>query len=306
MTQPWTADIAIGPDLAAACINAQFPALAPARLTAIGEGWDNIAFRVNDEFLFRFPRRKVAVPLLMTESKILPWLAPQLPIPIPTPLFLGQPTDAYPHPFTGYRYLPGLPACQANLTDKQRTELAAPLANCLRTLHSTDAVKARHLGIPTDPARLDVSRFSAPARARITDLADRKIIDTDLADRLIDVLIATPKNLPIRTDALVHGDFYFRHLLVSDDPNHSLAAIIDWGDIHLGDPAEDLAIAFTLFAKSARGQFWIAYGIPDNRTYQLAQFRAASGMSWVVHYAADIGDEAVLREAIQSLRHIAD
>jgi aminoglycoside phosphotransferase (APT) family kinase protein len=305
MTQPWNADIDIPPDLAAACINAQFPELAPARITVIGEGWDNVAFGVNDSYVFRFPRRQIAVKLLETETAILPWLAPQLPIPVPTPIFVGRPTSEYPYPFTGCAFLPGITACRADLTDSQRTALAPLLARFLRALHSTDAKKARKLGAAGDTSgRLDVARHSSGARSRIDSLADRGIIPTETADRLIDLIASTPTNLPVRTDTVVHGDLYARHLLVSASPQRTLTGIIDWGDLHLGDSAMDLALVFTVLPPSARGQFWITYGIPDNRTYALARFRAVCGMSWVVHYAAETGERELLREGVIGLRNI--
>src|SRR6516164_1241820 len=102
MTQPWSAEFVVSADLARSLIEAQFPHLAPARVEALGVGWDNSAFRVNDAYVFRFPRRQIAVPLLGVEAGLLPALAPRLPLPVPAPTFLGRPTEAYPWPFAGH------------------------------------------------------------------------------------------------------------------------------------------------------------------------------------------------------------
>src|SRR5438046_497684 len=52
MTQPWQPERDVSPELAAQLINEQFPQLVPARLELLGIGWDNIAFVVNDEYVF--------------------------------------------------------------------------------------------------------------------------------------------------------------------------------------------------------------------------------------------------------------
>ena len=67
-TNPWNADIAVSPQQAAERIARQFPELAPVALEPFGEGWDNIAYRANGVFVFRFPRRQIAIPLLEAEA----------------------------------------------------------------------------------------------------------------------------------------------------------------------------------------------------------------------------------------------
>ena len=61
--KPWAADIEISTSLATALIQEQF-AFDVKSITEMEAGWDNQPFLVNDELVFRFPRRKVAVELL--------------------------------------------------------------------------------------------------------------------------------------------------------------------------------------------------------------------------------------------------
>ena len=96
MTPAWTAECVVSADLARSLIEGQFPTLAPARVQLLGAGWDNTAFRVNEGYVFRFPRRAFAVQFLEAETHLLPALAPRLPLRIPTPTFVGRPTDTYP------------------------------------------------------------------------------------------------------------------------------------------------------------------------------------------------------------------
>ena len=87
----WKAEREVDTALARQLVTSQFPALADSPSLAverIGAGWDNVAFLVtgaNGPFVFRFPRRSIAVPLIETETRLLPLLAPALPLPIPVP-----------------------------------------------------------------------------------------------------------------------------------------------------------------------------------------------------------------------------
>ncbi|MBV9270292.1 MAG: phosphotransferase, partial [Candidatus Eremiobacteraeota bacterium] len=71
---------------------------------------------------------------------------------------------------------------------------------------------------------------------------------------------------------IVHGDLYARHILVDD--KRRLNGIIDWGDVHFGNPAVDLAVAFYVLAPNDIEPFYDAYGSVDARTRALALYRA--------------------------------
>ena len=65
---PWNADIVVTPELVARRIGRQFPELLPVMVEPLGEGWDNVAYVVNGNFVFRFPRRGIAIPFLENEA----------------------------------------------------------------------------------------------------------------------------------------------------------------------------------------------------------------------------------------------
>lgn len=119
MRQPWDPEIQVTPEIAAAAIERQFPALRPARPEPLGSGWDNAAFLVNGRYVFRFPRRHIAVPLIRAEMRYLPLLAPRLPVAVPMPRFAGAPDSGFPYPFAGYERLLGTPACRLTWTDRK-------------------------------------------------------------------------------------------------------------------------------------------------------------------------------------------
>ncbi|MCA9708816.1 MAG: phosphotransferase, partial [Myxococcales bacterium] len=125
MADPWTPERVVTPREAVALIEAQHPSLAPVRVESLGAGWDNTAYRVDDAWVFRFPKHAAAAALIQAELDVLPAIAERLPLPIPSPRFVGEPTDAYPWPFVGYAMLPGRTACQAALDAAGRHALAA-------------------------------------------------------------------------------------------------------------------------------------------------------------------------------------
>ena len=50
--------------------------------------------------------------------------------------------------------------------------------------------------------------------------------------------------------------------------------VIDWGDVHLGDPALDIAIAHLILPSSAHAAFRSCYGPIDEPTWNAARYRA--------------------------------
>src|SRR5262249_32255145 len=109
VTELSATDIEVTAGLAGALLKEQVPELAAAPVELLGEGWDNAAFLVDSRYVFRFPRRSVAAPLLAREIAILPLLAPHLPVAVSAPAFVGTPSGDYPWPFAGYRAFEGRP-----------------------------------------------------------------------------------------------------------------------------------------------------------------------------------------------------
>ncbi|QRK10847.1 phosphotransferase [Archangium violaceum] len=301
MPPVWEADITLTREDAARLVERQFPQLAPARLKPLGTGWDNAAYTVNGRWVFRFPRRKVAVGLLENESRLLPQLAAHLPLRIPEPVWLGRPEEDYPYPFAGYALLPGVTACAVTWTPEERLRNAATLGRFLAALHGIpvdDETLARGPGDELDRANL---RKRAPMiLERLAKLeADGAEVEGAAVRAWMSRLVDTP---PWKRRACwVHGDLYARHLLV--DEHHRVTGVLDWGDMHLGDPAIDLTIAFTFLPPEARGAFREAYGDIDEATWDRARFRAFHYGVALVLYGRSEGDEAITRVGHDALRY---
>ncbi len=299
MARLWDAEQTIEPQLALKLIQEQFPVLSAKRIRLFGNGWDNTAFIVDEELIFRFPRRQIALPLLDSEWCVLPKIARRLPAPIPVPEWKGIPGHGYPWPFIGYRMLSGSTACYANLSEKERDALAEPIARFLAALHAIPLSKLANCAIPGDPlGRIDGANMTAKIQKNIEELSLLGLLED--RKRLESLVEQSQNYRPRRETHLVHGDFYVRHLLV--DEKHRLAGVIDWGDVHRGDPAIDLGIAHAFLPPSAEEKFQKAYGPIDEGTWTLARLRGILSSTYIILYGHHSGDPDLVREGLRSLR----
>ncbi|MGE0190543.1 MAG: phosphotransferase [Planctomycetota bacterium] len=285
--RPWAEEIPLDEATARAALEAAFPELAPASLTALVPGWDHHIWRVNDDYVFRFPRRHMAVPTLEAEAAILPALDDRLPLAVPRLLFRGQPGYGVTAPFVGLSWLPGTTACRVAVEDEVRATWAAPLGRFLRALHDTPLPTKT----PGDTIhRADLVRRTPVTKRRFAELAaacdDERV---HAAFRRFEAL--DPEALPAPPSCLVHGDLYPRHVVVDD--GGALAGVIDWGDAHQGDPSLDLSIAFTLLPTSSHAAFRAAYGGVDEIAWARARWKALFYGVVLVPYGRDTDDPAI-------------
>jgi len=299
---PWVAEKVVDQALARELIAAQFPALAALPLQPFGEGFDNTAHLLGGRWVFRFPRRQIAVRLMDIECAVLPKIAPRLPLPIPVPEFIGKPSEKYEWPFAGYALIAGVTAERFGLDDAQRAALARPLGAFLRALHGIGEAEAASFGAGPDV----IGKLDVPLRVRRTHevlekLRPHGVLPPGLEQAVRRVLEQQPALPPLEPGAgvLLHGDVYARHLLL--DERGALSGVIDWGDVHYGRRATDLGGALAFVSEASRDAFFEAYGGVDEATLRLSRFRAVSHQLWVAIYAAEQQDEALLRETVGGL-----
>jgi aminoglycoside phosphotransferase (APT) family kinase protein len=298
----WTADIDVDALLAARLVAAQFPELANATVEPFGAGWDNAAFLIDGRLVFRLPRRRRVAGLIEREISILPQIAARLPLAISAPTLIGKKTPDYPWVFAGYELIAGSTACSVIVSDESRAGLAKPLARFLRALHDVGTSDLVERGLPPDEiGRLDHQKRLPMTRERLAALA----ASGHLADGGIfaDWLEAhPPQPLGDERRRLVHGDLYARHILL--DGAALPTGVIDWGDVHLGDPALDVAIAHLMLPSSAYDAFRTAYGGIDDRTWNAARYRAIYHAILELDYGVRENDAGMLAMGLTALRFI--
>lgn len=292
MDPPWTPDFQVSPDTARGLIDRQFPELRPVGIRLLGNGWDNTAYLINEAYVFRFPRRETARDLLDNECRVLPLLSPHLALAVPQPLFIGEPDASYPCAFAGYRYIPGRTGCALDWSDAMLANAADDLGRFLGSLHTLPGDEQTRLTAPQDTIRrADVSYRAARAIDDLESLGS--LISESVRTRAIDLakaLACAPQSA--ERPCWVHGDLYARHVLAQADGR--VLGVIDWGDVHLGDPALDLSIALTL-CPSHLERFKTAYGLEerDAALWDRARLRALSYGIILTGYGAASADSRI-------------
>ena len=286
----WEAEVRVDEELARRLIAEQFPPLPERSLVFLGEGWDYVAFLVDETLVFRFPRRQVGI--AGTEREIA-----KLPVAVPDPLQVGIPSDKFPWPFYGAPYIAGSEP-DGSLGDDLRGELARPLARVLRALHSDATLAAVGDGLPVDPlGRADTQVRVPRAREAIAAIADLWQPPEE-TESLLKEAFALPKPEP---SVVCHGDLHFRQLLVEGSV---LTGIVDWVDICLGDPAMDLSLVYGLLPRAARDTFFAEYGEVDHASDLRARVLALNLMAILARYGRDEGKPGIEAEALAGLDRV--
>jgi aminoglycoside phosphotransferase (APT) family kinase protein len=208
-------------------------------------GWDNRTFHLGDNMLVRLPSAQEYAVQVEKEQRWLPLFAPDVPVQIPEPLALGQPGCGYPFPWSVYRWIEGETVAAAAELDLNT--LAKDLADVLAALQSIDSIGGPRPGADNFYRGGDLKVYDTQARQALILLKDR--IDTKAALEIWEAGLATTwDNVPV----WVHGDISVGNLLVY---NGRLSAVIDFGQLAVGDPACDLIIAWTFFRGESRNIF---------------------------------------------------
>jgi len=99
-------------ELASHLVATSFPELGVIQVTERYEGMDHFAVEMNQEWIFRFPKTAESAPMLPRELRLLPIVAPVLPVAVPRYEWVSPPLSDFPFTFAGYRKLGGTPAIE--------------------------------------------------------------------------------------------------------------------------------------------------------------------------------------------------
>lgn len=236
----------VSPSIVRRLVEAQFPQWADLPIEPVAScGWDNRTFHLGENMIVRMPSARAYAAQVEKEHRWLPILSQYLSVPIPAPLALGQPGEAYPWNWSIYAWLPGDTANTDNIGDPRK--FAASLAGFLGALQRVDATG----GPPPGPHNCfrggPLTYYDAQVRHAVAVLGSG--IKTEQVTRAWEASLAAPWNGP---PVWLHGDFSPGNLLAQAG---ELSAVIDFGCCGVGDPSCDLAIAWTFFRGEARTAF---------------------------------------------------
>lgn len=280
-----------------AAIAASFPGFAPRSMRFLAEGWDSTAWAVNGGLVFRFPKRADVGIWLRREIALLPLLAPMLPVSVPHFAYVAEPSAAFPYPFAGYRKLPGVPLAEAPASIVRPERLAAQVGAFLTALHRFPVARAVACGVPDSSPEHWRAQYAAmleelrPLFPRMTP-AER-----ERTERLFAAYLGNPLHarfMPV----LLHRDLGGEHLLL-DAQTGDLAAVIDWGDVSIGDAAQDFCGLPTAWLPTLLA----SYGGVMDATFadRVAFYRALSPYHTLI-FGLRAGGESFIARGLAELR----
>lgn len=302
MTPLWNSTISIDITLAADLIKSQFD-LHIESITVFGEGWDNYAYLVNNNIVFRFPHREMAITCMENEIHFLPYLAKKVSFPFSCPTYIGRPTPAYPFVFAGYSLLVGKMLADFDPHEVNNFQTAQVLAEWLRELHAVSVLNEHRGEFQGDQNW----RLNVPDRiARCTEsliqygsyFESAGFVQADLQECIDNLRRFNFYN--VKANSYLHGDLYYKHIIADDALK--LVGLIDWGDIHIGSPGIDLSAAIILFEGEPLDHFWESYQNMDDTVLSIAAFRAFCHEMAFLPYAYEQKDEKSIRWAKVALK----
>jgi aminoglycoside phosphotransferase (APT) family kinase protein len=247
----------ITPSLVKSLIAEQFPQWADLPVTEVlPNGWDNRTFRLGDEMSVRLPSAERYIHQVQKEHDWLPKLAPHVSLPITTPIAIGEPGQGFPWQWAVNGWMEGETAATGHIADLPR--FARSLAEFLKSLQHVDSANAPTPG----PFKRggDVGYYDDESRQSIKILETGSLGDGLDIEAIAAVWDAALESKWTKSPVWIHGDVSLGNMLVK---NGELSAVIDFGGICVGDPACDLAIAWTAFEGESRDAFRSAIDLDD-------------------------------------------
>ena len=221
----------------------EFQALDVRSVDRLGEGYDHVAFLVNDELVFRLPWSYVepteegastTISTVGGEVAVLRRLAGRLPVAIPDPAFVaGDET------YFGYRYLPGRPLDDVDkgsdwpVTPQVFADLIVDVALAIEEgvpVAQAGAFGLKELRPETDGLRHAASALGRGLLSPAARAAGQCALET-FVERW-------PRAAASRL-VTMHGDLALEHWLL--DERRRVYALIDWSDACIAPPELQLS-----------------------------------------------------------------
>ncbi len=209
-------------------------------------GNDNKTFRLGSEMSVRLPSAQRYAAQVEKENTWLPFLGQHIHLPISAPIAQGKPNDDFPWNWSVCKWLEGETASKERIKDMK--QFANDLAQFLKELQSIDCSNGPLAG---------AHNFYRGGSLSVYDLETRQAVEQqqNVFDELtlLGIWNKALETQWTKEPVWVHGDIAPGNLLV--DKNGRLCAVIDFGILGVGDPACDLAIAWTFFDNESRQVF---------------------------------------------------
>ncbi len=256
----------------------------------IDHGWSNLVFEVNGEWMFRFLQSDLGAKQLLVEQAFLPLLQPISPIVVPTIEYFGD-------DFIGYKKINGVPFSRKkieSLSHEQRKIVTNQLGAFLSVLHS---MTFTHPNLVENP--YGVSDFWAEAWAPVEPLLNERLCEK--ARTWFTESIQKVAAVPFKK-TVTHCDLG-THNILFDESTHTIAGVIDFGDIALFDPARDFNGFLRNFGAEFTAEVLKNYTLTqESNFYDRIEYYAKRQPFFIIAYAKKFGHEEVIPQCILDIQ----
>lgn len=258
-------------------------------------GWGNFVVKVDDTYIFRFPRTKESLKAIKKEENVLGGLSKILPSNIEIPNYLYKALDKE-GPFVGYKMIMGeflTPKIYNNMSDKEKDSFAKNIADILTIIHN-----------------LDINKY-------IIEEINPIILYKDLLDQIKNICFQyfnvkeqewalglfsnyfNDKNMTNYKPCIIHGDLSDDHILI----NKEKIGIIDFGDVRVFDPAYDFIWTFD-YGESFFDNVYKYYNGPKDLYFKarIKDFYVKRTAFYGIIYGTETNNKTVLLESLTKLR----
>jgi aminoglycoside phosphotransferase (APT) family kinase protein len=248
-------------------------------------GTDNAMWRIHcahmTDLVVRLPRTEKAATAVMKELAFLPILERSISsVKVPKLRHTGPPTEVFPYPWAILEWIDGTDAWTARdeLDDANSDELALDMAQAVQEINAIGGIQGPRRRAGDRGGELN------PLLDRLEEwLADPQwnagsLLDVDAVRRCAD------ESREVATDVehrFVHGDLIAGNILVH---NNRLSAVIDWGGAGIGDSAQDLGPAWSIFAKHGRSVFRDAIDASPETWLRARAFELEHTVGGILYY----------------------
>ena len=278
-------------------IDKNFPDLKLETIEKVGEGMESVAYLVNENFIFRFPKNEYARKSLQREIFALPKIRRRLKLEIPDFKFVDKKAN-----FVGYPKICGEDLTSeifASLTKKEQAEIQQSLAEFLMAIHQTDVSDF-------PPNGIEIQDFFAAYKSDFREIKEKvfpfiECEERDFIAEKFDEYLSDKNNFS--DDAvLLHNDLSADHILF-DRAEKKIKGIIDFGDIAIGDADYDLMYLLDDYDEDFVRAFLRFYPHPDHERLfdKLYFWNLANILQLIIYYEAE-KNRREIEKLIENLR----
>jgi aminoglycoside phosphotransferase (APT) family kinase protein len=235
-------------------VDGAFPQWAGLALAPVESfGTDHLLFRLGRDKVARIPARVEAARQIHQQAGWLDTFA-GLPLEVPKVLGLGFPGPNCRYPWCVTSWIEGRDASKFDVTDWGHA--ASSLGRFLTQLRALDPALGQASGPANALRGTPLRALDGIVRGAIGGLSD--FYDPARLTELWEQALAVPEW--VGPPVWVHGDLHGANILLRDG---KVAGVIDFGLVSVGDPACDLAPAWTFLPPAQREVFRSAAGLDE-------------------------------------------